>query len=113
MKKLLFLLAFGLSTFAFAQEVKVTGNVMDAENENAALAFASVRVKELNIEVNTDLEGNFDLEIVPGTYTLVYDFVGYSPVEVKANIVEKDLLLSPVVMKAYQIESPPSLAMNE
>jgi hypothetical protein len=113
MKKLLFLLVFSVSTFAVAQEVKISGHVIDAENENAALAYASVHVKELNVEVNTDLEGNFYLELVPGVYTLVYDFVGYSPVEVKTVLTDKELIVNPVLMKAYQIESPPSLAMNE
>ena len=69
MKKLFFLLAFGLTTAVFSQEIVVTGTVLDAENQNEALAFASVQVKELNMMVNTDLEGNFDLELAPGTYT--------------------------------------------
>ena len=85
----------------------------DAENQNEALAFASLQVKELNMMVNTDLEGNFDLELAPGTYTLVYDFVGYDPIEQKTVLTNESLVLNPVVLKAYQMQSPPSLAMNE
>ncbi|MGB5382753.1 MAG: carboxypeptidase-like regulatory domain-containing protein [Lutimonas sp.] len=113
MKKLLFLLAFGLSTAVFSQEIVVTGTVLDAENQNEALAFASVHVKELNMMVNADLEGNFELALAPGNYTFVYDFVGYDPIEQKTVLTNEGLVLNPVVLKAYEIQSPPTLAMNE
>jgi hypothetical protein len=91
----------------------VTGSVLDAENEKEALAFASVYVKELNMMVNTDLEGNFELELVPGNYTFVYDFVGYDPIEQKSVLTDQSTVLNPVVLKALQIQLPQTVAMNE
>ncbi len=113
MKNLFFLLAFGFTTIAFSQQILVQGSVLDAENEKAALAFASVHVKELNMMVNTDLEGNFELELAPGNYTFVFDFVGYVPIEQKSILTDQSVLLNPVVLKAYQMQLPQTLAMNE
>ena len=74
---------------AYASETpapgKVTGAVLDIEYDQAPLAFARVSVKNTGISSTTDLAGAFSLQLQPGVYTLVFDFVGYQTIEV-ANI---------------------------
>ena len=41
------------------------------------MPFANVLVKGTNIGVTTDFDGNYSINVQPGTYTLVFSFVGY------------------------------------
>ncbi len=46
-------------------------------------------IKGTNISANTDIDGKYSLNVNPGTYTIIFSFVGYEsvekPVTVKAN----------------------------
>lgn len=91
----LVLLFFGASK-VFCQEVKeVYGSVTD--ETNTPVSFASVFVKDMNVSTMANENGYFKLSIKPGTYTLVFRFVGYKSVERKIELVEsvrEDVILS-------------------
>lgn len=65
----------------FSQTTGVTGTINDGEF-NDVLPFANIVVKDTQNGTTTDFEGQYTLELEPGTYTLVYSFVGYQTKEV-------------------------------
>jgi hypothetical protein len=106
MKKIALIISLFVVSLGFAQEGKIKGSVLDGELNNEPLAFASVSVKGTEVAVNADLNGNYNLEIAPGTYTLVFNFVGYTSVEVKNVIVkENETLLKNEILQAKQMGS--------
>lgn len=60
---------------------------MDGEY-NEPLVFANVLIKGTTTGTTTDFDGKFILEVDPGTYTLVFSFVGYDTVEITEIIVD-------------------------
>ncbi|MUU79326.1 TonB-dependent receptor [Winogradskyella endarachnes] len=98
--KYIYALFFLVGLNAFSQSV--TGIVMDGEY-NEPLVFANVLIKGTTTGTTTDFDGKFVLEVDPGTYTLVFSFVGYDTVEItdinvdnttKENFIEVTLLPS-------------------
>src|SRR5690554_5643447 len=80
----LFLMIFCLFSGAIsvAQSNSITGKLIDIEYNNEPLAFANVFIKGTEKGVTSDIDGLYSLEnIAPGTYTIVYSFVGYKTVE--------------------------------
>ena len=55
----------------FAQDLTVNGKVLDGAFDNQPLAFANVKVKDLDISVETDIDGSYQLNLLKGRYTLV------------------------------------------
>ncbi|MGW1454031.1 TonB-dependent receptor domain-containing protein [Salegentibacter agarivorans] len=75
-------------SLAQAQTGKISGTVFDVE-VNDVMPFANVAIKGTNTGTTSDFEGDFSLNAEPGTYTLVFSFVGYETVEVADVIVEE------------------------
>ncbi|MDR0537950.1 MAG: TonB-dependent receptor [Tannerellaceae bacterium] len=89
MKKLIYLL-FCLTAIlgsAFAQTVRVTGNVLSADDGEPIIG-ASVMVKGTTIGEVTDLNGTFTINAPAGAKTLVVSYVGMisQEVPIKPNI---------------------------
>ena len=85
MKKFLLLISL-FTTIAFAQDkVQISGKVLDGEMDNEPLLGATVLISGTTTGAQTDFDGNYILEVYPGTYTLEYSYVGYS--STKENIV--------------------------
>jgi outer membrane receptor protein involved in Fe transport len=67
----------------------ISGVLTDKEMNNEVLPFANILVKGTNISTNTDIDGKYSLTVNPGSYTVIFSFVGYesveTPVTVKAN----------------------------
>ncbi len=101
MKKITLLLAVLTCSFAMAQGLSVKGNVLDGTSDNAPIAFASVKVKDLNINTETDMDGNYELSLLDGDYILIVEFIGYEPITLENVIVDNEMiLLDPVVLMA-------------
>ena len=110
MKRVLFLLTFiclGIGTVA-AQVAKVTGKVTDTNGE--AVIGASVYVIGTNLGANTDIEGNFTIENVPSSASMVrVSYVGMTTQEVhilrgkpmKIVLVEDGVILDEAIVVAY------------
>ncbi|WP_109302330.1 TonB-dependent receptor [Aquimarina sp. AU474] len=87
-KTLCALLILGATMSTFAQG-KITGKVIDGET-NDVLPFANISVKDASIGSTSDFDGLYEINVEPGTYTIVFSFVGYetkevSGVEVKSS----------------------------
>ncbi|MDR9456660.1 MAG: TonB-dependent receptor [Salegentibacter sp.] len=80
-------------SFAQAQTGKISGSIYDVE-ANDVMPFANVTIKGTNTGTTSDFEGDYSLNAAPGTYTVVFSFVGYETVEVSEVIVEEGKVTS-------------------
>ncbi|WET01034.1 TonB-dependent receptor [Flavobacterium sp. YJ01] len=83
-------IALFICTISIAQNKgTISGVLTDKDMNNDPLPFANVLIKGTNINVNTDVDGKYSMNVNPGNYTLVFSFLGYesveAPVAVKAN----------------------------
>jgi len=89
MKRILLFIFLLTYTVVFGQSKgTITGTVFDKEFENAPLPFANVFIKGSSIGVTTEFEGTYTLKVAPGTYTVVFSFIGYETVEIPNVIVK-------------------------
>ncbi|HMV14920.1 MAG TPA: TonB-dependent receptor [Chitinophagales bacterium] len=72
----LLLLTFCSITFLGAQTATVKGLVKQ-ENNNEPLIGVNVSVQGTNDGTTTDLDGLYELKLAPGSYTIVFTYVGY------------------------------------
>ncbi|MEX1382792.1 outer membrane beta-barrel protein [Lutibacter sp.] len=101
MKNFFIVLLLLFSTLIFSQaKGTISGIVLDKEVENSPLPFANVFVKGTTIGTTTEFEGTYSFQIAPGTYTVVFSFIGYQTVEVtnvvvtEGNTTKLDQILS-------------------
>src|SRR5690606_18287175 len=100
-KRLFYLLSIFILTplFTNAQSTNLTGTIFDGEY-NDVLPFASVVVKGTETGAISDFEGDFQLALEEGTYTIVFSFVGYETKEIsdvvitKGDVTELDVTLN-------------------
>jgi TonB-dependent receptor len=85
----LLLVSFLCLGFASAQTGKVTGNLIDGEFVEP-LAFGNILVKGTTTGTTSDFDGKYELELDPGTYTLVFSFVGYNTQEISDVVITAD-----------------------
>lgn len=64
-----------LAMQSFAQGGKITGTVVDENGET--IPGASIYLQSESSAKRTDINGNFELPIAAGTYTMVVKFVSY------------------------------------
>ncbi|MEH6764002.1 MAG: TonB-dependent receptor [Aequorivita antarctica] len=84
MKTIFKLLIFFFTVVTLAQESgSIVGKLTDTDYNNEPLPFANVFIKGTTIGVTSDIDGLYAIENVkPGTYTVVFSFVGYETVEI-------------------------------
>lgn len=75
-KALLTVIAFFMAIPLFAQNVNVTGTVVDESGE--PLIGVTVMVAGTSNGTATDLDGNYELKNVPSKGKLVFSYIGYS-----------------------------------
>jgi hypothetical protein len=80
------LILFPLIFFSFSRilAASVTGTVTD--DKGNALAYSSVFVKGTTLGVTANQEGKYTLDLVPGSYTVVCQYVGYERQTKKVTI---------------------------
>ncbi|RAI84705.1 TonB-dependent receptor [Algoriphagus yeomjeoni] len=66
--------------------VTLTGQITDA-GENEALIGASIQVVDSSEGVVTDLDGNYELTIIPGKYKLLVQYAGYEPKSIDVQVI--------------------------
>lgn len=87
MKKFPYLLvALFFFQIIFSQNTGVSGTINDGEF-NDVLPFANIIVKDTKKGTTSDFEGKYNLELEPGSYTLVFSFVGYQTREITDVII--------------------------
>lgn len=83
MKTLIKALFFFLTSISIAQSGSIVGKLIDTEYNYEPLPFANVFLKGTTKGITSDIDGLYSLENVkPGTYTVVYSYIGYETVEI-------------------------------
>ncbi len=75
MNNIITLILLSISISVFGQS-KITGTVSDSLS-NESLIGATVFIQQYNIGVATDMDGNFELPVNPGTYTVEVRYITY------------------------------------
>jgi len=95
MKKIFIIIFVLINTIAFSQSNgTIQGTVFDKEVENEPLPFANVFIKGTTIGTTTEFEGNYTIKVAPGTYTLVFSFIGYQTIEVPNVLVKANEIIT-------------------
>ncbi len=93
-----FVLFFIISSGAFANGLlkgRVTTEALQSINN------ASIKISNVNEEVKTNAQGNYEISLLPGTYTIIFDANGYQKKEIldivitEANTTTLDVILQP------------------
>lgn len=84
---------FILFTLAGFSQGKVVGTVLDGDF-NEPMAFANILVKGTTKGTTSDFDGKYELNLDPGTYTIVYSFVGYNTKEITDVVVKEGEVLT-------------------
>jgi outer membrane receptor protein involved in Fe transport len=85
-KILLTLSLLFITLFGYSQTGKLSGALIDGEFVDP-LPFANVIVKGTTTGTTTDFDGKYELELEPGSYTIVYSYVGYETKEVNDVVI--------------------------
>src|SRR5688500_11700751 len=74
-------------------KVKISGRVIEQET-NLPLEFATVTVFDTaNAVVNgglTDANGEYTFDVVPGTYSIQFDFISFKQVKISSREINSD-----------------------
>ncbi len=82
MRTFLKLFFFLLTSISIAQSGSIVGKLTDKDYNDEPLPFVNIFLKGTNKGVTSDIDGLYSLDnVTPGTYTVVYSFVGYETVE--------------------------------
>ncbi|MEM1259492.1 MAG: carboxypeptidase-like regulatory domain-containing protein [Bacteroidota bacterium] len=92
MKYVIYIIAFLCITSSFSQETgSIVGKLTDRELNDEPLAFANILIKGTTTGTTSDFDGLYEFSnIEPGTYTLVFRFLGYETIEIPNVKVEPD-----------------------
>ncbi len=93
-KNLLFFFLLLSLQYSFSQKGVVTGTVNDGEL-NDVLPFANIVLKGTTIGTTSDFDGKYQLEAEPGTYTLIFSYLGYQTKEISEVVIStnKDVVI--------------------
>ncbi len=73
---------------AYAQNMATISGVVTASKSGDALPGANVSIQGTLIGAAAQADGSYEIKVAPGNYTLVVNFIGYSPIttEVSASV---------------------------
>ncbi len=87
MKRLFFFLTLVFSSAIFAQNGIIRGTVYEDETSEA-LFYANAQIPSTGAVAFTDFDGNFELQVAPGTYSLEISFLGLATLVIPDVTVE-------------------------
>ena len=76
-----------IALFANAQNGIVRGKLID-NNTGEAIMFANVVVTQTGNGTTTDVDGNYELSLAPGNYTITISYIGFNDLSVSDVIVQ-------------------------
>lgn len=99
---LILFFSFPLETFAQSNRFNITGKVVDDEM-GVPLEYATVSITKPNDPnfidgVVTDLEGNFSIPVVPGTYNIIVEYISFESKRFNNRQINADLNLGTIVL---------------
>ena len=89
MKQLFILFSFFAITFIQAQTTgSIVGKLTDKEFNNEPLPFANILIKGTTKGATSDVDGLYEISnLEPGSYTVIFSFVGYETIEIDTEVV--------------------------
>ncbi|WP_246269553.1 TonB-dependent receptor [Chitinophaga oryzae] len=96
-----FLMILTLCVAAKAQRYTVSGYVRDSTN-GESLPGATVQVQGTGTGIQTNTYGFYSLTLSPGTYTIVYSFVGYESKSLELNLTGNTIRYMELLPRSYQ-----------
>ena len=97
MKNCISFLLMIISFSAFAQTGTVRGYLYDEGNGEPVL-FGNVLVDDNGTGTTTDLDGAYTIDLAPGTYSITFSFIGYTPTTVSDVAVSYTHLTLPTIL---------------
>ncbi len=89
MKKIFIAIFIFINAISYSQVTgTIEGTVYDKEVNNEPLPFVNVFIKGTTTGTTTEFEGTYSMNVAPGTYILVFSFIGYKTIEIP-NVVVK------------------------
>ncbi|MBL4746090.1 MAG: TonB-dependent receptor [Flavobacteriaceae bacterium] len=110
MKKISTVLLMFTFMISFGQEKGILkGTVYDKEFNNESLPFANVYIKGTTIGTTTEMDGTYMFSIAPGTYTVVFSFLGYETMAHEGVVINS----GETVVLNKTLNSSSGVALNE
>jgi hypothetical protein len=89
----------------------IEGVVLDKENSNEPLIFAEIKVKNTPINVESNRNGVFQMNLKPGIYTLEVQFIGYKTIEIEnVEVLSNSITSIKTALQPLKIAAPVSFA---
>ncbi len=90
MKNLITLVFLSFVSLTLAQGTgSIVGKLTDKDFNDEPLAFANIVIKGTSTGTTSDFDGLYELaDVSPGTYIIVYSFVGYETIEIDNVVIE-------------------------
>lgn len=89
----LFFIVSAFIVFGQGEKYTISGQLKDNEN-GEDLPFATISVKELSgVGVSSNNYGFYSISLPEGSYTMIYQYIGYQPIEKPINL-NQDLVIN-------------------
>jgi len=104
-RRLALLLAIIMSVPYISMAQGIRGHISDDKGE--ALSFATIYISQTKMGTATNLKGDYELPLSPGTYTVTYQYLGYTPVTyvimVGNDFATKDIVLTEQIYQMPEV----------
>ena len=97
------IILFFIPELSLSQNGIIRGTLKDKSSQEG-LPFANIIVKELGTGTTTDFEGNYNLEVQPGNYSIEFSYVGYEIIVVTDVTVNEGAIYPLSVSLEYESE---------
>jgi hypothetical protein len=99
MKLKFLLIGLFFTIISFAQNTaKVSGIITDKDSKQP-VSFVSVSLKGTMINAESDINGNYEIAMKPGKYTIVYAFIGYKTFEKAITVAADETITENVALQ--------------
>src|ERR1035438_9382834 len=92
------------SILSFAQTGTLKGTITDAKSKQPLMGVNVIM--EDKSGTASDFNGNYELKLKPGTYNVLYRFIGYGDQNKQVTIIENGVQTMDVIMDESQSELP-------
>jgi len=104
-RRIIFILALTLTVPYISLAQGIRGHISNDKGE--ALSFASIYISQAKMGTATNLNGDYELALDPGTYTVTYQYLGFTPVThviiVGNDFTTKDIILTEQIFQMPEV----------